>query len=166
MNFKLLFTCIIGLIFGNVNAQIPSDCSAIDSIYIISIDFDAYYIVSVPRERFEEYLYSHGEYDILKERDKIDDIYKLIKDLKLVFPSNISCDSNYKKIFIDKRNVPRFIDTDPLDIRSLVVLEVQNKQVLIWVSQFYTEIGCKRYITSDKLYSYLKEYNYRYEFKK
>lgn len=166
MNIKILLTCIISLIFGNVNAQIPSNCSAIDSVFIFSIDFDAYYIVSVPRTKFEEYLYSHGKYDILKDRDKIDDVCKLIKDLKPVFPSNLSYSSNYKKIIIDKRNVPRFIDTDPLDIRSLVVLEVQNNQVLIWISQMYTEIGCERYFTSDQLYSYLRDYNYRFKFKK
>ena len=73
---------------------------------------------------------------------------------------NIKSDGYKQKIIIDKRGVPRIINSDALDIRTLLVLQMQNKQELIWISRPTTEIDCKMYLTSKSLYSYM--YNYKY----
>lgn len=160
INIKILTTFLMSLIINNVSAQIPDNCSTIDSIYVLSIEFDIDFPFSLARVRFKDYFYNDGKYDIVRDRDKINEICKLLKDLKPMPTDNIKCDCNKQKIIIDKRGVPRFIDSDTLDIRTLIVLQMQNKQDLIWVSRSTTEIDCKMYLTSESLYSYM--YNYKY----
>lgn len=166
MNFKTLIIFLMSLIINNVSAQIPDNCSSIDSIYVLSIEFDIDFAFSLTRVRFKEYFYNDGKYDIVRDRDKINEICKLLKDLKPVATDNINCNCNKQKIIIDKRGIPRIIDSDALDIRTLLVLQMQNKQDLIWISRSSTEIDCKMYLTSESLYSYMYNYKYSYIIKK
>lgn len=166
MNFKTLIIFLMSLIINNVSAQIPDNCSSIDSIYVLSIEFDLETPISVSRTRFEEYLYQDGKYDIVTDRNKINKICKILRNLMPLSPDNINCNCNKQKIIIDKRGIPRIIDSDALDIRTLLVLQIQNKQDLIWISRSSTEIDCKMYLTSESLYSYMYNYKYSYIIKK
>lgn len=157
---KTVIIIMMSLIANIICAQLPNECSSIDSIYILSIDFDIETPISVSRTRFETYLHQDGKYDIVTDRNKINKIYKILRDLKPLSPDSMNCNYNKQKILIDKQGVPRFIDTDTLNIRTLLVLQIHNKQVLVWIGAFYTEIACKKYFTSDDLYSYI--YNYKY----
>ncbi len=161
INIKTVIIIILmNLITNNICAQLPYECSSIDSIYVLSIEFDIETPISVSKTRFEEYLYQDGKYDIVTDRNKINKICKILSNLMPLSPDSMSCNYNTQKILIDKQRVPRFIDIDTLNIRTLLVLQIQNKQVLIWIGTFYTEIACERYITSEDLYSYI--YNYKY----
>ncbi|MEG1378610.1 MAG: hypothetical protein RSC75_03185, partial [Bacteroidales bacterium] len=78
MNFKTLIIFLMSLIINNVSAQIPDNCSSIDSIYVLSIEFDIDFAFSLTRVRFKEYFYNDGKYDIVRDRDKINEICKLL----------------------------------------------------------------------------------------
>ena len=158
---KILIVFLMSLMIHNVSAQIPDKCSDIDSIYVLSIEFDLDFASTLTRERFKESFYNEGKYDLVRDRDKINEICKLLTDLIPISIDSISCDCNKQRIIIDKRGIPRFIEWDKLDVRTLLVLHMQNsKQALIWISRSSIEIDCKLYHISDSLYSYI--YNYKY----
>ena len=64
---------------------------SVDSIYVLSIKFDIDFPFSLTRERFGEYFYDDGKYDIVTDRNKINEICKLLKDLKPLSTDNIKC---------------------------------------------------------------------------
>ena len=148
---------------NKINAQTPDLCSKIDSICILSLNNDVSYAVSVPRAKFEDYWHDQGAFDFVKDRDKIEDICTLLNDLTPSYES-FDCGPNKKVSIID--GYPRFVDTDIIDVRSLLVLYMENTKTLVWVGQGLTGYECNLYYTSEKLYSYLEKYEYKYYFEK
>lgn len=159
---KYIIIFLVAITCNNLNAQIPDLCYKIDSIYILSIDYNVFFSVNVPRAKFEDYLSDMGKFDIVRDHDKIEDICKILNDLTPDESNN--CKPTIK--VITKHGIPRFIDTDIIDVRSLLVLYMQNNQTLVWTGLRFTEYDCKLYYTSEKLYSYLENYKYKYSFEK
>ena len=56
INIKTVIIIILmNLITNNICAQLPYECSSIDSIYVLSIEFDIETHISVSKTRLEEY---------------------------------------------------------------------------------------------------------------
>ena len=95
---KGIIIFLMSLITNNICAQLPNECSSIDSIYVLSIDFDIETPINVSRKRFEEYLHQDGKYDIVTDRNKINKICKILRNLVPISPDSISCNYNKQKI--------------------------------------------------------------------
>ncbi len=159
---KILIAFLISLVAQNISAQIPYKCSDIDSIYVLSIDFDIEYYIPLTRWEFKEEFYIDGKYDIVIERDKIKEIYNLFEGLTPISTDDETCDCNKLKVIIDRNGIPQIYQWDSIDVRTLLVLYMQKKQALIWISPPTTEIDCQMYSTSYTLRSYISNYKYKY----
>lgn len=159
---KILIIFLMSFLIHNISAQIPEQCSEIDSVYVLGMKRGFSRTFKVSREKFQEEFYKLGKFDIIRDREKINEICEILKDLTPISPEEITCDCNKQKIRIDKRGIPRFMEWDTLDVRGLIVLHVQNQQALIWISQATTEIDCQMYHSSDTLQSYFNNYKYKY----
>ena len=158
---KCIIIFLVTIMCNKINAQTPDLCSKIDSICILSLDLDAFYATNMTRFDFERQLLGYGKFDIVKDRDKIEDICTLLNDLNPY--ESCDCKSNINVII--HRGVPRLFYNDiTIDVRSLLVLYMQNTQTLVWVGVL-TEYDCKLYGTSEKLYSFLRDYKHKYYFK-
>ena len=130
----------------------------IDSIYVLATDLDLLTVVNVGRDDFMSYYNEHPlRYSkIIKDDSCKNCLCTILENLERV----PDCDSvmaakrfMYKPLH--KGNRIYWINTDKLDVRTLLVLFTNNDSILVWVSSTYTVIGDKCYRTSDALRSYI-----------
>lgn len=131
----------------------------IDAVYVFCMDFDVYTATNVTKEAFLSHYTRSGEVSrvIVNDPKKIEKLINLIKSLReSVDLNNKGTTSFYYKPIISKSNQLHLINTYPLDIRGLIIVERNNLYTPIWISNNYVEINNTYYEVSEDMREWIR----------
>ena len=142
INTTLLFF-FLGCIPSAANDK-PILSNQIDAVYVFSIEFESYFAVNVSKEEFIScYLRSSETHSVvINDSNKIEQLISYINTLQASAElNNRNSDIRfYYKPIVSKSAQLHLVNTYPLDIRCLIVIENSNKYTPIWLSNNYAEI--------------------------
>ncbi len=132
------------------------DLTSIDSIYIKQTDFNILTIVSISRETFESYYNEEGNTRKLTTKGEIQGICSLVNDLEE--DSNKELPMPYESMKIERvlRGQVVWFNKDPLDVRAQIIIYTKEKNIILWISQFYVDSENMRFKMSEALYNFLQ----------
>ena len=140
INTTLLFF-FLGCIPSAANDK-PILPNQIDVAYIFCMEFDTYFAVNVSKEDFLcHYIKSNDIHRvIIRNSENIKQLTSFISSLQKSVDLHKSDNSFHYKPIVSKSGQLHLVNTYPLDIRCLIVIESNNKYTPIWLSNNYVDI--------------------------
>ena len=139
------------------NKPIPSQ---INAVYVFCMDFDIYTATNVTKEDFLSHYIRSGEIYrvVVNDPKKIEQLLFLLKSLResIILNNKKITTSFYYKPIISKSNHLHLINTYPLDIRGLIVIEKSGMCTPIWMSNNYVEIDNTYYELSEDMREWVR----------
>lgn len=141
---------------NNKKKYIPSQ---IEEVSVLYLDFDLMSVIKISKEDF---LYQHNRNKeinsvVINNNSQIEQFVHMIGSLqeaKELTKVN-ECDFYYEPI-MSPSNRLHLINTYPLDIRCLILINDDNKYTPIWMSYHYIEIEGVFYKATDELRNWIR----------
>lgn len=163
---NLLLLCLFMGCISVKASNKPILPTQIDAAYVFCMDFDVYTVTNVTKEDFLCNKVRSGEVSKVAVNDpkKIEQLVNVIKVLReSVDLNNKGTTSFYYKPIISKSNCLHLVNTYPLDIRGLIIIESSmytpmknNMYTPIWMSNNYVEIGNTYYEISEDMREWVR----------
>ena len=153
----LLITLFIGCSDStNQKKIIPSQ---VEEVYVLYLDFDLMFAIKISKEDF---LYQHNRNKetnnvVIKNDSQIEQFVHMIGSLRETKELTKNNENYfYYKPIMSPSNQLHLINTYPLDIRCLILINDDNKYTPIWMSYHYIEIGGVFYKVTDELRNWIR----------
>ena len=139
----------------------------IDAVYVFCMDFDVHIVVNVSKEDFLSNKVRNGEVSsvVVNDPKKIEQLIHFVNSLRESADlNNKDATSFYYKPIISKSDCLHLVNTYPLDIRGLIIIESsmytpmkKNTYTPIWMSNNYVEIGNTYYEISEDMREWVRD---------
>jgi hypothetical protein len=153
----LLILLLMIVAFGNLESYGKIIESSVDSILVKYTSWNRFTPVTIGREYFERNWKGEGKQARLIKEDSVKILIKCLNLLKL--KKNLRISTN--ELLLNSNITPDgkflfWIGKDDNDINvQLVLYNKSGEKEIIWIGHFYTDIGRKRYETSQELIDFI-----------